>query len=101
VGAVLFRASSRELPSQEAALLRAGTVGDQLPLLQEQKVSISHGDMLVLATDGIDRRFPESLSLARAPEQVASRILARHWKGADDGLVLVARYRNPQVELAA
>jgi hypothetical protein len=52
---------------------------------------ICPGDLLVLATDGIRAGFAQGLALGDPPQQIADGILARHLKGNDDALVLVAR----------
>src|SRR3989442_542063 len=47
---------------------------------------------LIFATDGIREGFADGLSPEAAPQHLADQILARHGKGTDDALVLVARY---------
>jgi serine/threonine protein phosphatase PrpC len=88
----LLRSEPGASPPSESALLRSGLVGDQLPALQAGVLPIAPGDVLVLATDGIRGAFADSVNLLTGPEQMAQRILARHGKGTDDALVLVARY---------
>jgi hypothetical protein len=71
--------------------LRGGVVGYQLPALRASVRPISPGDLLVFATDGIRAEFAQGLVLGDPPQQIADGILARHLKGNDDALVLVAR----------
>jgi len=92
VEGMLLRADPNARPAYEALLLRGGVVGGQLPLLSASIVPVMWGDTLILATDGIRSDFPQGLSLRDPPQQIADGILARHAKGTDDALVLVARY---------
>jgi hypothetical protein len=52
---------------------------------------VTPGDLLVLATDGIAPDFDRQIQFRASPQQIADGILKRHFKGVDDGLVLVAR----------
>lgn len=90
----LLRAGWNSYQPAECVLLRGGLVGYQLPALQASVVPIAPGDLLVLVTDGIDGRFEETVRPGETPGQTARRILARHFKGTDDALVFVARYRG-------
>src|SRR5213593_1889036 len=79
--------------SPRASLVtRGGIVGSALPRLHPVVLPIAPGDTLFFATDGIREGFAEGLSPEAAPQQLADQILARHGKGTDDALVLVARY---------
>src|SRR6267154_948379 len=71
---------------------RGGIVGSELPRLHPVVLPIAPGDTLIFATDGIREGFAEGLAPEAAPQQLADQILARHGKGTDDALVLVARY---------
>jgi len=73
---------------------RGGIVGSELPRLQPQQHHLATGDLLIFATDGIREGFVEGLPGDATPQQLADHILARHRKGTDDALVLVARYRG-------
>jgi len=50
----------------------------------------------VFASDGIATGFLSDVSAKEDPQRLADQILARHGKGTDDALVLVARYIGPQ-----
>ena len=50
------------------------------------------GDVMVLATDGIDSGFARAIAQGGAAQDVADRILAEHGKASDDALVVVVRY---------
>src|SRR6266850_3114582 len=73
---------------------RGGIVGSELPRLHPVVLSIASGDTLIFATDGIREGFADGVSPEASPQQLADQILARHGKGTDDALVLVARYRG-------
>jgi negative regulator of sigma-B (phosphoserine phosphatase) len=90
VEAVLLRADRTR--ATEGAPLRGGIVGLRLPAPREIKVSLSLGDTLILATDGIHRGFASELDRDLAPAALAAAILAAHRRPSDDAMVLVARY---------
>jgi hypothetical protein len=94
---VLFRAEGKPGLADEYVLLQGGVVGLQLPPPRAVVISVTRGDTLLIATDGIRSSFAEGLPLAEAPQQLADRILARDFKGTDDALVLVARYQGGAV----
>ena len=73
-------------------MTRGGIVGSELPRLRAEVISLTPGDTLIFATDGIKDGFSDGLPAEAAPQQLADHILARHGKGTDDALVLVARY---------
>lgn len=75
---------------------RGGVVGYHLPVLQASLTPIYPGDLLILATDGIDERFVADDDIPPGPpELVAHAILDRHGRAKDDALVLVLRWRGP------
>ena len=53
---------------------------------------MQRGDVLVIATDGVEPDFADGLALAGSPSEIARRALERHRKPTDDALVLVLRY---------
>jgi negative regulator of sigma-B (phosphoserine phosphatase) len=92
IGTLLHRAGSHL--TEEDLLLRAGVVGGpSLPALQAEVVSISPGDTLVLATDGIASAFSRNTARNLPPQRAAESILERHARVSDDALVLVTRLR--------
>lgn len=93
VEGVLLRGSPSFPRRIEILLLRAGVVGAQIPEQSPAVLRIESGDTLILATDGIRRGFGNEMSAADPPKKIADRILARHSRGNDDALVLVARFR--------
>jgi hypothetical protein len=81
--------------ARTAVLLAAGIVGYQLPpSLQSQSALMRPGDLLVMATDGIDGDFLDAVDLSKPAENIAADVLARHAKDSDDALVLAARHRG-------
>src|SRR4029077_2530979 len=83
---------ARPGPGRAALVTRGGIVGSELPRLHPVVLPIAPGDTLIFATDGIREGFADGLSLEAPPQHLADQILARHGKGTDDALVLVARY---------
>jgi negative regulator of sigma-B (phosphoserine phosphatase) len=73
-------------------LTRGGIVGSELPRLRAEVISLTPGDTLIFATDGIKEGFSDGLPADARPQQLADHILARYGKDTDDALVLVARY---------
>jgi len=90
----LLRINARAGHPRENVLLRSGLVGYQLPPLHASVISIAAGDLLIFATDGIRPDFAEGVAPGEAPQRIADHIMARHFKGNDDALVLVGRYRG-------
>ena len=92
VEGVLFRASTSENVRREYLLRRAGVLGDRLTAPSASIVTISTGDLLILATDGIRSNFIEEDLVGQPPQEAADRILRKYWRKSDDALVLAARY---------
>jgi phosphoserine phosphatase RsbX len=78
--------------SVDALLCAPGIAGDRLPRLEEVSLPVHRGDVVLLATDGIDAAFADSLRPYGTAEELATRILNEHWKPKDDALVVAARY---------
>jgi phosphoserine phosphatase RsbX len=92
VAGVLLRREAYGIARQESLLLRAGTVGDQLPYVSASMLPVSYGDTLIFATDGIRGGFADNLNINASTQEIARNIIASHWRKLDDALVLVARY---------
>lgn len=88
----LLRKSAGVVQVRETLLLRAGVVGERLPLLHPSKVALMRDDVLVFATDGIDGGFIEEIKIDMEPQRIAEGIIAHHSKKTDDALAFVARY---------
>ena len=78
-------------PKGSLALGR-GVPGHELPAVRAATITMRPGDVLVLATDGVDATFADSLELSGSSQTISERILSDHWKPPDDALVIVVRY---------
>ena len=94
VEAVLWRADPGAVPAREAIVSRAGVVGYQLPALREVTLTIANGDVLAMATDGIDHDFVLESPLHMSAQDYANSVLDRYGEESDDALVLVARFQG-------
>jgi len=92
VEGVLLLADQTLQPSRTTLVTFGGIVGAELPRARAWIVPVSPGDTLIFATDGVRTGFADGLAPTGSPQQIADGILARHAKGTDDALVLVARY---------
>ena len=95
VGNVEGRVLSGEPSAQRAKgslALGSGVPGHELPRLTTATIHIRPGDLLVLATDGIEARFGESLDVSGSTEAISERVVADHWKPMDDALVVAVRF---------
>jgi negative regulator of sigma-B (phosphoserine phosphatase) len=90
-GRVLSGDPSTTRPKGSLALGR-GVPGHELPAVRAASVGMRPGDVLVLATDGVDAGFGDALELNGSSQAISERILAQHWKPPDDALVIVVRY---------
>lgn len=94
IGNVAGRVQRRVPMSQfphESLLLRPGVVGRRPARAQPTDVRIGRGDIVILATDGIDPDFAESVDVEDHVESIAETVLATHSKSTDDALVFVIR----------
>jgi hypothetical protein len=92
VETVVHRANPAATPRRESVLLRGGVVGYQLPALQASTLPMTAGDVVVFATDGVREDFSDLINPQDSMPQLAERILAKNFRGTDDGLVLGCRY---------
>jgi len=70
----------------------SGAPGDELPELRPVTLPVRRGDVLVLATDGVDDHFADDLAATGRCEVIARRLLEDYARPTDDALVVVARY---------
>jgi negative regulator of sigma-B (phosphoserine phosphatase) len=94
-GRVLIGDPSASRP-QVSLAPRSGIAGHELPDLTTATLDLRRGDVLVLATDGIEAAFGDSLDLSGSPQAIAERILAAHARPTDDALVVALRYLGPR-----
>ena len=92
VGGILLRADSGSRPARVSLVASAGFIGGELPHPTTRSVPLALGDTVILFSDGVKDGFGDSLALSSSPQQIADAVIARHSKGNDDALVLVARY---------
>ena len=76
--------------------LGSGVPGHELPSVIATTIAVQPGDVLVLATDGIEAAFGDSLDTSGPTQAITDRILASHWKPTDDALVVAVRYLGVQ-----
>ncbi|MGE5227337.1 MAG: SpoIIE family protein phosphatase [Planctomycetaceae bacterium] len=93
IGAVI-RVDPLARPARELLLPLPGVLGLARAARHQGFLTVSPGDLLVLATDGIRSEFVETVRPAEDPVALAGRLLTSHCKGTDDALVLAARFRG-------
>jgi phosphoserine phosphatase RsbX len=91
---ILLRYGSSVKSTPEALPLRPGIVGYRLPVLRAVVTPIKTGDMIILATDGVQPDLGRRFTSEDPPRKIAEYISSRYHKGLDDGLVLAARYQG-------
>jgi phosphoserine phosphatase RsbX len=77
----------------EGAFVRGGVVGYNLPAIRVTTTALGEGDVLVLATDGVEAGFAAAIEAGGNAQEIAERILEDHGKGTDDALAVVVRFR--------
>ena len=90
-GLVLGRDRSGPRPKGWLPLGR-GVLGHELPSVRPTTLDVRPGDVLILATDGIEGAFADAPDISGSAQDISERILAVHWKPIDDALVLAVRY---------
>jgi hypothetical protein len=90
-GRLIHPAAGPRSPT-EGALTKGGVVGYNLPSIRVTGTDLEEGDVMVLATDGIDSGFADAVTPGTPAQDIADRILARHARERDDALVVVVRY---------
>jgi len=76
----------------EALNIDPGVVGHTLPSIHANVLPVERGDMLIVATDGLDAHFADDLRTSGSCADIAEALLAQHGRVIDDALVLVIRY---------
>lgn len=91
----LVRPNAGPRAPTQGALTKGGVVGYKLPSIRVTGTDLEDGDVMVLATDGIDSGFARAIGAGGSAQAIADRILAAHGKPSDDALVVVVRYLPP------
>jgi negative regulator of sigma-B (phosphoserine phosphatase) len=73
-----------------------GIVGRNLPALRPESFDLAPGDLVIMATDGINSEGLRRPLLRSTPQWLANDILARSARVNDDALVLVVRCGRSQ-----
>jgi phosphoserine phosphatase RsbX len=95
VTASLVAKSPSGVKVRSSALLNGGIVGYRIPeTLLSQSISMHPGDLLILASDGVDENYLDHIDFAASAAMIAEQILRQHGKDTDDALVLAARHRG-------
>jgi negative regulator of sigma-B (phosphoserine phosphatase) len=92
IGGMLLRPDGKSKPSRVSLVPIAGFIGAEPLQATARAVALTARDTIVLYSDGVKDGFAETLVLANSPQEIADSIIARHIKGNDDALALVARY---------
>lgn len=92
IGGVLLHADAKARQPRVSLVPNAGFIGGEPPQATARAVPLRARDTVILFSDGVKDGFAESLVLANSPQEIADFIIARHTKGNDDALALVARY---------
>jgi negative regulator of sigma-B (phosphoserine phosphatase) len=88
----LVRADRDRGDSIDAPTLFGGVLGWSLPAVRLVRTTLTPGDCLVMATDGIAADFGSALQPGVPAGEQARRVLATHSRGSDDALVVAVRY---------
>lgn len=80
---------------REHLLCQGGVLGSEpLPSIRVRVLGVRPGDMVVLATDGIESAFIEAIDPSIPPAVLTGRILERFARPNDDALIFAARFRE-------
>jgi hypothetical protein len=90
-GRLLSGDPSATRPKGSLALER-GVPGHELPALRTATLGVRPGDVLVLASDGIEATFADTPDISGSPQAISERIVTAYWKHSDDALVVTLRY---------
>jgi phosphoserine phosphatase RsbX len=95
VTADLVAKSAGGVGVRSSALLAGGIVGYRIPQsLFTHQISITPGDLLLIASDGITEDHLDNIDFAASAMTIAEKMLEVYSKETDDALVLAARHRG-------
>jgi phosphoserine phosphatase RsbX len=93
VDGVLIRADIEARPRSHGVFLVSGALGYHLGRLHiADPLSLEHGDLIVLATDGVRADLADVVRVGQPVERQAQTVIAKYARPDDDALVLIARY---------
>lgn len=92
VRGMLIRNSKMWDHSTKYITTRGGVVGHHLPSMFVKSYDLQKNDLIILATDGINKDFLSSVNVNLSPKKLTSSIADNHYSQRDDALVLAARY---------
>jgi len=88
---IVFHANGHT-KAREELLVRPGVLGyGDLPVLQPSAIPLRARDVLIFATDGINRHFSESLAFGASAQPLADYIVSHDSQRTDDVLVVETR----------
>ncbi len=92
VSGIVFHGNTQVPAARDELLARPGVLGyGDLPALQASAIPFQARDMLIFATDGINRHFSDGLAFGASAQWLADYIVGHHSQRNDDALVVVAR----------
>jgi len=94
VAAVLLHPDVAGKSWREELFMRGGMAGVRLPSTAASNVEIRGGDIVAIATDGVQLGFIDGVTHGLPPQRLAERLLADYQTARDDALVVVARVRE-------
>ncbi len=92
VEAVVVRRNGARAEVAASLVPARGILGMRFRPIREAVVELNPGDVLLMATDGVDVRFVGDLRPDDDPVTATGRILRARSIDADDSLILAARY---------
>jgi negative regulator of sigma-B (phosphoserine phosphatase) len=95
VDGLLLRPRYGRLAIRSTLIPVPGVLGMRLPALREARVGLEPGDLIVMATDGVDASFTDDLLIDDDPASAVRRVVGRRLRRHDDGLVVAARWGAP------
>ena len=94
VEGVLVRAGPLGTQPVARTMLGGGVVGMRMPQLRPQTNELRPGDLVLMATDGVNASFPEHLRTGESLRTITDDIMARCGRDSDDAMVMAVRFRG-------
>lgn len=93
IDAALFRPAPRA--ECISIIQRGGTLGYQFEGFHRQQHDLSTGDLLLMISDGVSRRFRQSITADHTAVQAVDTCMSRYGGQDDDAIVLALKLRWP------